>query len=174
MYGKKFDPKPMSAQDALQYAIRALSARALTEYELEKKLKLRKTSSEIITNIITRLRELGFLNDTAIAKRTNEDAALGKFGVQRKLSKRGIHKHIIEDTLSTRDADTDLETAIALLEKYQNRFTGERAEAKAIAFLMRRGFAYGTIQRALREEGERQEGERQKAKGEGWDEESES
>ena len=42
MYGKKFDTKPMSAQDALQYAIRALSARALTAYELEKKLKTRK------------------------------------------------------------------------------------------------------------------------------------
>ncbi len=154
MYGKKFDPKPMSAQDALQYAIRALSARALTEHELEKKLRLRKTSTEIITNIIARLRELGFLNDTAIAKRTSQDAALGKFGVQRKLSKRGIHKHVIEDVLTTRDIDTDFTVAVALLEKYQNRFTGERAKAKAIAFLMRRGFAYGTIQKAIREQSE--------------------
>jgi regulatory protein len=153
MYGKKFDPKPMTAQDALQYAIRALSARALSEYELEKKLKQHKTSPEIISNILTRLRELGFLNDSAIAKRTSEDPNLGKFGVQRKLSKRGIHKHVIEDVLTIRDSDTDLETAVALLEKYENRFTGERAEAKAIAFLMRRGFAYSTIQRALREEG---------------------
>jgi regulatory protein len=151
MYGKKFDPKPMTAQDALQYAIRALSARALTERELERKLKLRKTSPEIIISILSRLRELGFLNDSAIAARMNEDPSLGKFGVQRKLSKRGIHKNLIEDTLATRDAETDFSTAVALLEKYQNRFTGERAEAKAIAFLMRRGFAYGTIQKAIRE-----------------------
>jgi regulatory protein len=149
MYGKKFDPKPMSASDALQYAIRALSARSLTEYELEKKLKLRKTSPEIISNILTRLRELGFLNDSAIAARVSEDPNLGKFGVQRKLSKRGIHKHVIEDTLITRDADTDLSTAVALLEKYQMRFTGERRQQKAIAFFMRRGFSYQVIHKAL-------------------------
>lgn len=169
MYTKKFAPlKPMTAQDALQYAIRALSARALTEHELEKKLKQRKTSPEIISNILIRLRELSFLNDTAIAKRASEDPSLGKFGIQRKLNKRGIHKHLIEDTLSTRDTDTDFAAALALLEKYQNRFTGERAEAKAIAFLMRRGFAYGTIQKAMRDGGERQ-----KAKGEEWQEEEE-
>ncbi len=154
MYGKKFDIKPMSAQDALQYAIRALSARALTEFELEKKLKTRKVSFADIKTILARLRELKFLDDTAIAARASENPALGKFGIQRKLAHRGIHKHLIEDVLTTRDQDTDFEAAKALLEKYQNRFTGERADQKAIAFLMRRGFAFGTIQKAIRHEAE--------------------
>ncbi len=144
----------MIAADALQYAIRALSARALTEFELEKKLRVRQVSPHDIKNILMRLRELKFVNDTAIATQATKNPALGKFGIKRKLAARGINKHLIEDALTTRDETTDFEAALELLEKHQNRFFGERADQKAIAFLMRRGFAYHTIQKAIQRKAE--------------------
>lgn len=59
----------MNTSDAFQYALRALSLRALTERELEKKLKQRKVSAGAISEIIERLRDYGFLNDAGIAAR---------------------------------------------------------------------------------------------------------
>jgi regulatory protein len=140
----------MDAADALQYAIRALSARALTEFELEKKLQKRQVSPPDIKTILLRLRELRFVNDQAIAAQATQNPALGKFGIKRKLAARGINKHLIEDALTIRDETTDFEAALELLEKHQNRFFGERAEQKAIAFLMRRGFSYTVIQKAIK------------------------
>ncbi len=150
MRSKKFVPtKPISAEDAFQYALRALSARALTERELEKKLRLRLATPTIIADILTRLRELEFVNDTAIATRATEAINLGKFGIQRKLLSRGISKHVVEDALLTRDEDQDLAAITQLLGKYAKRFVGERAQHKAITFFMRRGFSNSVIRKAL-------------------------
>ena len=143
----------MNAADALQYAIRALSARALTEHELTKKLRSRKVSAKDIQAILERLREYNFVNDTAIAIRASEDTSLGRYGVKRKLMARGINKHLVEDVLQNRDESEDLEAALVLLGKYQNRFTGERAQQKAVAFFMRRGFSFTTAKKALEQHG---------------------
>lgn len=143
----------MNAADALQYAIRALSARALTEHELTKKLRHRKVTTADIAIILERLREFRFVNDNAIATRAAEDTTLGRYGVKRKLLARGINQHLVEDVLQHRDQSEDLEAALGLLEKYQNRFVGERAEQKAIAFFMRRGFSFSVIKTALEQHG---------------------
>lgn len=141
--------EPITAPDALQYAIRALSMRSLSEHELEKKLRNRQATAQIIAQTLERLRQYGFLNDPQIAARTAQDPNLGRFGVKRKLMARGINKHVIEDVLVTRDDSQDLEAAVALLTKYAARFTGDRAQHKATAFFMRRGFSFQIIRRAF-------------------------
>jgi regulatory protein len=142
-------PKPLKLEDALQYAVRALSARALTEAELSRKLRARNASAEVVTQTLERLRELKFIDDSVIAARASEDTQLGRFGIQRKLSQRGVHKHVIEDALTERDADVDLQAAQALVERYAPKWTGERAYQKGMAFLMRRGFSGEVTRRAL-------------------------
>jgi regulatory protein len=143
----------MNPEDAFQYALRALSARALSERELEKKLRQRKVGATAIAEILERLRDYGFLNDQHIATRAAEDTSLGTFGVRQKLTARGIGKHLIEDALQQRDPDLDLEAALGLLARYQSRFSGERGQHKAYAFLARRGFSGGTIRAALLQHG---------------------
>jgi regulatory protein len=144
-------PKPLKLEDALQYAVRALSARALTEAELSRKLRARHASPEVVTQTLERLRELKFVDDTLIAARAAEDAQLGRYGIGRKLSARGVHKHVIEDALTARDPDVDLEAARAIVERYAPKWTGERAYQKGMAFLMRRGFSSEVTRRALQD-----------------------
>ena len=139
----------MTHEDAIQYAVRALSARSLTEYELRRKLRARNASEEIVDGVLARLCELKFIDDTVIASRTVEDPALGRFGIQRKLSHRGVAKPMIEDALVRRDNDAELETALGLVARYGGKWTGERAYHKASAFLMRRGFSGDVTRRAL-------------------------
>ncbi|MFN3266344.1 MAG: regulatory protein RecX [Deinococcales bacterium] len=143
----------MNASDAFQYALRALSARALTERELEKKLKQRKVTTSAITEILERLRDYGFLNDAAIAQRAAENTSLGSYGVRQKLAARGISKHLVEDALHSRDESVDFTAAFNLLERYQSRFVGERGQHKAYLFLVRRGFSSQTIRLALEQHG---------------------
>jgi regulatory protein len=139
----------VTRDEAFQYALRALSARALTERELERKLRNRKAPAAIITEVLERLREYKFVNDTAVAERAATDESLGRYGIQRKLMTRGVSRHIIEDALETRSADDDLEAALALVERHQGKWTGERAYHKATAFLVRRGFSGDITRKAL-------------------------
>ncbi len=139
----------MTKDEAFQYALRALSARALTERELERKLRVRLASAEIITETLARLREYKFVDDAAVAERAAGDTTLGRYGIQRKLAHRGVEKHLIEDALTARDADADLEAAHGLVERHAGKWTGERAYQKAMAFMMRRGFSGEVTRRAL-------------------------
>jgi regulatory protein len=142
-------PKALAFEDAIQYAVRALSARSLTEAELIRKLRTRNASQAVIEEVLERLRSLKFVDDGVIAARAAEDAALGRYGIQRKLTQRGVAKHLIEDALLTRNSDADLEAAQSLVERYNRQWTGERGYHKGMAFLMRRGFSGDVVRRAL-------------------------
>ena len=142
-------PKALTREDAMQYAVRALSARSLTEAELIRKLRNRAASQAIIDEVLERLRSLKFVDDGVIASRAAEDAALGRWGIQRKLAQRGVSKNLIEDALLTRDSDADLEAAQSLVERYSRQWTGDRGYHKAMSFLMRRGFSGDVVRKAL-------------------------
>jgi regulatory protein len=153
---RRFKPpeKPFTPEEALQYAVRALSARALTESELERKLKQRLATPETIAATLERLREHKFVNDAAIAERGANDTSLGKFGIKRKLMARGVNQHLVEEALQTRDPELDLQAALEVLERHSNKIKGERGKARAIGLLMRRGFAGDVVTKALQLRGE--------------------
>ena len=141
--------KALTFEDAIQYAVRALSARSLTEAELIRKLRTRFATQAVIDEVLERLRDLRFIDDGVIATRAAEDSALGRYGIQRKLAQRGVAKNLIEDALVTRDSDADLEAALSLVERYSRQWTGERGYHKGMAFLMRRGFSGDVIRKSL-------------------------
>ena len=143
------EPGSLKASDALAYAIRALAARALTRHELNRKLRQRGASEEVAHQTITKLIELKFLSDQAIAESAARDTSKGKFAIKQKLAYRGVSPHIVEDVLMERSDTDELENAIALVEKQSYKWTGARAYEKAYGFMMRRGFSSGVIRAAL-------------------------
>jgi regulatory protein len=145
------DAKPLEAGAAFAYAVRALSQRALTEQELEKKLKARGATAEIITETLERLREYRFVDDAALAERAAKETGVGSRLIRMKLKMRGLESAVIEDAMTTREPDTDLEAARALAQRHRSKWVGERAYSKAYAFLSRRGFDGRTVQEVLRE-----------------------
>ncbi len=143
------EPGSLKASDAMQYAIRALAARALTKHELNRKLRQRGASEEVALQTLTKLIELKFLSDQAIAESAARDTTKGKFAISQKLASRGVSRHIVEDVLMERSNADELENAIALVEKQSYKWTGARAYEKAYGFMMRRGFSSGVIRTAL-------------------------
>jgi regulatory protein len=143
------EPGSLKASDAMAYAIRALAARALTKYELNRKLRQRGASEEVANQTLEKLIELKFLSDQAIAESAARDTLRGKFAIQQKLAARGVNRHIVEDVLMDRSNADELENAVALVEKQSYKWTGARAYEKAYGFMMRRGFSSGVIRTAL-------------------------
>jgi regulatory protein len=143
------EPDSLKASDAMQYAIRALAARALTRHELNRKLRQRGASEEVAVQILEKLIELKFLSDQAIAESAARDTLRGKFAISQKLAARGVNRHIVEDALIERSDADELENAKALVEKQSYKWTGARAFEKAYGFMMRRGFSSGVIRTAL-------------------------
>jgi regulatory protein len=145
------EAKPLEAGGAFAYAVRALSQRALTEQELEKKLRARGASPEIITETLERLREYRFVDDAALAERAFKETGVGSRLIRMKLKMRGLDTTVIEDAMTTREPDTDLEAARSLAQRHRSKWVGERAYSKGYAFLARRGFDGRTVQEVLRE-----------------------
>ena len=141
--------KPLEPGEALQYAVRALSQKALTERELETRLRRRGASEAVVAQTLEKLREHRFVNDATLAEHAVRDTRLGSGMIRMKLKARGVGEHTISDALQHRDGEADLEGARALVERYGSKWTGPRGYAKGYAFLARRGFPSGAIRQAL-------------------------
>ncbi len=150
----------------MDYAMRALARRAHTSFELRQKLKRRKLPSceeeearELEEKIITRLTELGLLNDAAYLEHTLQDAAHFKFQGPNKVAARLYKKGIPID--QTKEAWkslklSELEIAQKALQKAEKRFTRlfrslppEKRALKKAQFLASRGFSPHIIFRII-------------------------
>lgn len=140
---------PLAPDKALGYALRALAQKALTERELSDRLRRRGASPEVLARTLESLRDYGFVDDAGLAERAARDERQGPLSIRAKLKARGVDEHTIEDALSGRDPELDLEGARALVERHRSRWVGERAYSKAYAFLARRGYPSSVIFEAL-------------------------
>ncbi len=144
-------PNAQEERDRLiGYAFRSLGQRALTEAELRAKLSRRSENAELIEEIIKRVQELGYQNDAGVALAENNRGNVGTHRIRQTLKRRGIEQNLIEDTLSTRDPDQELEAAVELLaRRWPNLARKKNPKSSAFAFLARRGFPSGAIWAAI-------------------------
>jgi regulatory protein len=143
---------------ALEASLNLLSYSQRSSKELAERLKLKKFSPAAINKALDRLNELGYLNDTALAKNLltlrrlqGKGTELIKFEMKRK----GIPANIITDTLADNRITAD-EEALEILPlakkkfKQASRDTSEKAVQKLMGFLARRGFSPDTVSRVLK------------------------
>ncbi|HEX8390510.1 MAG TPA: RecX family transcriptional regulator [Candidatus Saccharimonadales bacterium] len=152
---------------ALEYSFsRPHSAKEMRDYLWRKtretmyksrtgELKRREGASQAnAERTFNRLVERGYVNDETFAKWWVESRNLRKGTSQRKLAAelqaKGIDRTIIETTLAAteRDESDELQKVLA---KKRHRYDDEQ---KLKAYLLRQGFAYDEIQRALRSDDE--------------------
>lgn len=116
-------PRPLLNNDALwNYAARALSARALTIGELQKKLAARAAVAADVENVLTRLKEAHILNDRALAESytavRRDGAGFGKARVLRELAHRKVPRVVAEEAVSQAYEGVDeVEHALAFLRR---------------------------------------------------------
>ncbi|PYE54931.1 regulatory protein [Deinococcus yavapaiensis KR-236] len=130
----------------MEYAFRALAARALTEHELLTRLAKRGASSDESRRVVDRLKELGYIDDEAVARGATTRRGVGKMRVKFDLARRGVDKNVIAEAVSARGDDEEREEAARLVERYRDKWLRAKdPRAKAFGFLARRGFAVSVI-----------------------------
>lgn len=142
--------------NAFDSGCRALSIRPHSEKELRDKLLKKGFEAQDISQAVTRLRELGYLNDEAAAIRWVQSALKekrwGKYKITAYLIKKGISGEIVRRVVALALADTpEEETARqALIKKFGENYLSTPVQ-KAGFFLDTRGFSPEVIHHIISE-----------------------
>lgn len=151
----------LEGQALLEYALRALSARAHTVGELREKLRRRASDQQEAEAVLRRLRQMGYLNDREVAKSYAtarlENEGLGKIRVLDDLRRRRVAPKLAEEVVSEVYRGTD---EARLVEEYLRRkyrkmpLEQALSEPKGLASAYRRlraaGFTAATVIEVLR------------------------
>lgn len=167
----------MTTYDKLiQYALRIISKKRYTSFEMEKKLKLfvekqkkiaRKNAEESeieeekplpnsdIEKVLERLKELEYLNDSGYAEDYIADKIRfrprGKFLLARELKLKGLDSDLIKNALEKHKID-ESEIAAQALEKKSKQWQNlplQKQRERAYRFLSSKGFDQDSIYKAV-------------------------
>lgn len=136
----------MEKAEALAYALRLLSQRAMSRARLREKLLGRFPQGEV-EGALARLEELGYLDDRAFAE--SFVATRRKYGPHKLrflLKARGVPEEVVEEVLAAYGEEDSLEAALNVLRRYPRR----QDKAKAVRFLQGRGFPLSVALEAYR------------------------
>lgn len=140
----------MKTNKALTSAAYMLSRRPLTEKMLTEKLYAKEYTDDDIKDVISRMKELGALNDELYARiyvSSQIKKGYGKTRIKMNLRSKGISQDII-DTLHI---NTDIEIITKLIHKKLAGIISDRKQIdKTFAMLVRKGFTYEDINMAIR------------------------
>lgn len=129
---------------------RWLALRPRSRWEVETYIN-RKTDNQILReSLLNHATNEGYTNDIEFAAMWIRDRQLlrpmSKLRIKRELTQKRIPLEIIEDQLNSSGYD-DEPACRAIIEKKRLRYRGDRKAM--IAYLLRQGFAYDTIQRCM-------------------------
>jgi regulatory protein len=127
-----------------------------SEDEVRRHLLKKEVEEPIINEVIHKLYQYQFLNDLEFAKsyvRTQRNTTdKGTVLIAQQLKEKGISQRNIEEALHEYNREKELETAIRLAEKHQQKNKTESTFAlrqKLEGLLIRKGFPFVIIQEAL-------------------------
>jgi regulatory protein len=154
-------PKPLDVEGLMNYAARALSARAYTVSELKTRLKKRAARAEDVETVLGRLKQAGVVNDRrfagSFAEWRRENQGLGKTRVMRDLMARKVAPAVAREAVDAAFEGVDEAAMIqAFLErKYRGKDLGallqdQKQLASAFRKLRGAGFSTGNSIRALK------------------------
>lgn len=140
-------------EKARQTALRILTSRPRTVYELRKKLEGKGVAQPLIENAIAYCLERGYLDDAKLARDwiawRLEGKPAGKLLLRLELRERGIDEVTIEAALMEQYADqNEFEYALKAARKKSPVYRSlnrEIAQQRLRSFLSRRGFSSGTV-----------------------------
>lgn len=145
---------------AKQSALEYVAYKARTEHEVRNKLRQKRFLDEVIDEVISRFKELGYLNDenyaSAFAKGRLRSKGHGPRRISQDLRKRGISKELISEVIEeVNEGDAQREAALQHAEKRWSRLAKERdpykRKKKLFDFLSRRGFNFDLIKSVVDE-----------------------
>jgi regulatory protein len=148
------DPQ-VRLQRARELAWRSLNRRDRTISEIQRLLTSKQFEPEVVERVVAELREQGYLDDAAYARRFADDRrrldAWGAERIERRLIALGVDREHIAAALAERDHSGELAAALELLER---RFGAppetRRDRERALGMLLRKGYETEVALDALR------------------------
>ncbi len=138
----------------LELALRALGRRERSTAELRRWLAERGVAEEDVEATVAHLEGIGELDDDRFARRYAEDkrelAGWGSERIREALLARGVTPEHIEAALAADDPSRQAERAAELLVRRGEPLDGERARARALGYLTRKGYSYEVAHEAIR------------------------
>jgi regulatory protein len=142
------------ADDAYELALDALGRKERSTAELATWLRVRGVAEHELEDAITRLTELGDLDDARFALRYAEDkrelAGWGAERIRDALLARGIAPEDIEAALGHDSESDQVERAAELLIRRGRPLDSDAARSSALGFLTRKGYSYEIAHEAIR------------------------
>ncbi len=140
---------------AKSVAVRLLSRREHSAFEIRDKLLKRDFDSEEIDRVIIELQQGGWLSDERFAEayiRMRQLKGFGPVRIAMELNERGVKEHIVDDYLHA-DDDSWRQT---LEQQYRKKYKDKPIDdyndkAKRIRFLQYRGFALDVIYQVVKD-----------------------
>lgn len=149
---------PESLGDAYALALKILQRAAQTEHQVRDKLGRRQFESDVINEVIKKLKDIDLINDQKYSKDyvsyRSRTAPLGPRYLKLKLIQKGIVKETAEGAVKEISAEDELELTRAAAEKklpHLIRFEPEQRQQKLARFLLSRGFSPGIVFKVIKE-----------------------
>ena len=142
--------------DAVDRAFRFLGHRDRTVAEVRRHLLKKGVPEEEVEAAVAQLSELGYLDDARFASRFVEDRVTldgwGSDRIERRLLELGVDREHVSAALRGRDFGTELDAAIALLQRrWREPPATDRERDRALGFLVRKGYDLEVAYDAIRE-----------------------
>jgi len=138
---------------AKQRALNFISYRPRSDAEVRKNLKKHDTPEEVITEVLTRLRQNGLVDDAQFARTWVENRSTfrprGRRALSMELRQKGIGDETIDEVLRDLDEDNLAYQAALKQSRRYEKLEWMAFRQKMSAFLARRGFNYGVAKPAI-------------------------
>ena len=137
-------------EEGYQRALKYISYKPRTKFEVVKKLKENEFDEDIISIVLEMLVEKGYVNDSQYAKNWVENRSVYKPRSKKLITWELKNKQLSEDIISEVTGEMMPEEELAMLaaEKYARRLSGYEKEVffrRLTGYLIRRGFSYSTV-----------------------------
>lgn len=141
----------MKNKDIRSVALRLLSRRDHTLWELEQKLRRRGFETQEIEPFCEEFSSKGYLNDRRVAENVLSSAvsskSLGSNRLRHQLSNRGLEREVVDEVVGQYKAQVD-EPTVAMQAAIRLKNRGKDA-AYIQRYLWRQGFSADTVRKAL-------------------------
>ena len=135
-----------------------LDHRPHTRVELATKLRRRQVPDDVAETVLTRLDEVGLVDDTAFAQAWVHSRHAGRGLARRALASelraRGVDTETVADAVAELDPETEAATARELVDRRMRGMSGLTREVQTrrlMGLLARKGYGGGTAARVVRE-----------------------
>ncbi len=157
----KKQSEPLDESALHEYAVKSLGRRMRSVSELRRlmqsKVEREESGTAKIDRVIARLKEYGYLDDTAFAENytqlRQQNEKFGQRRVRQELGRKGIAQQTISDTIEQKYAEVS-EEALArqhLERKRIRKPENEKETARVMRRLVTAGFSTGVIYKILRQ-----------------------